>query len=153
MFKTRFIVFLVIGAVLALGIVATQDIASAKSLAVKKCDSAWKSCHDRCSRVFENADRVNACHNRCIDKLATCYIKNPDKKAQSATTSTPPKPKYPRNPMNVGPIRQPGSGGSSTPTSKVGQNVGKVGGVKQDWSSTSTSGGTQTIQRSRGKER
>ncbi len=125
----------------------------------KKCDSDMVSCDSRCKRVFETPDRIRACQARCVDANFKCYEKLPKISSSDTTGTAVPTSKAGQNigkesgtkkdPMNVQPIIQSDSGNSTTPKTK---NVGKAAGVKHDWSSTSTSGGTVLMKRSKDKK-
>jgi hypothetical protein len=116
----------------------------------ERCTNAFKTCSKRCSPD----DFSMFCD--CISRYDSCLQRHPPKSSNLAPpTGTPPKGKGVVDTAPTGGDKQ--VGGGTTPKGKSVLDKVNVGAVKQlgeSWDSTSTSGGTTTIQRSRsGKKR
>lgn len=139
MFKIRLMVFLVISAVLAAGILAVQGPALAREVSspASKCDIAFMKCMDPCG--YYGA----ICEDYCATRYGDCLRKAgvpgvPRASSPGVTGRGPIKPV-------VGPINPPGIDGGTTTNGKPTINLGQVGGrqqVQEGSSSPSTPEGT-----------
>ncbi|HWK96133.1 MAG TPA: hypothetical protein VNR39_11985 [Pseudolabrys sp.] len=62
-------------AAVAFGLIAVVALIDASAHAATKADQCWsthKACISRCKRVFEGADRINACFIRCDTAVIDC---------------------------------------------------------------------------------
>ena len=119
MLTRRFIIHVMISAVLAVSIVAIERSSWAKgkndpAQVKKECSAFYAACTRKCDQNYhDNVDRAGACFERCADKQKICLDIEIDRSTGTTGTSTKGK-----DPVTTGGVKDPG-GGSSSPTKPI----------------------------------